>query len=266
MTTIITDLDGTILVNGKLSDQTINVLREVQKRHRLVIATGRNIYKVKEICDILNMEEYATGCIIMGNGMFFYDFEDKEYIRTKSFSTLEIKFLISVCHLLLFRVKIIAGSKELAFTSLIDRIYSLYSYIFKGESLLRKTRASIMDNVEKLELTGTYCSSFLYKVLKTILFTYEVVRVDKWFIEVLPHKVNKFYQVKHIINKYNISANDLYVFGDSENDVKMLKYAVHSYAPKNAMDIARKSANFICDSCDNDGVVKIIKEKILDKK
>lgn len=103
----------------------------------------------------------------------------------------------------------------------------------------------------------------MYRLLKIVLFRYEVVKVNKWWIEILPKHTNKVNQVKYLVNKYSLDINDLYVFGDGENDVEMLKYAVHSYAPKNAMEIARKNANFICDSCDQDGVVKIIEEIII---
>lgn len=43
MKTIITDLDGTLLNNKQLSNNTIEVLKEIQKEHRLVLATGRNL-------------------------------------------------------------------------------------------------------------------------------------------------------------------------------------------------------------------------------
>lgn len=64
------------------------------------------------------------------------------------------------------------------------------------------------------------------------------------------------------MNKYDISLDDLYVFGDGENDIGMLTYAKNSYAPANALDDAKKTAKYECLACIEDGVAKII-EKLL---
>ena len=37
MKTIVTDLDGTLLDNGTLSSRSIEVLKKLQKEHRLVL-------------------------------------------------------------------------------------------------------------------------------------------------------------------------------------------------------------------------------------
>lgn len=72
MKTIVTDLDGTLLDNGTLSSRSIEVLKELQKKHRLVLATGRNMESVKYIYQELEMDKYKTGALILLNGLAFY--------------------------------------------------------------------------------------------------------------------------------------------------------------------------------------------------
>lgn len=78
----------------------------------------------------------------------------------------------------------------------------------------------------------------------------------------MPKGINKVNQLKYLVNKYDISLDDLYVFGDGENDIGMLTYARNSYAPANALENAKEAAKYECLACKEDGVAKII-EKLL---
>ena len=69
--------------------------------------------------------------------------------------------------------------------------------------------------------------------------------------------------VQYLINKYHVSLNDIYIFGDGENDIKMLKFAENSYAPRNALNKAKNSAKNTCLSCEDLGVIQIIIKNIL---
>lgn len=258
MKTIITDLDGTLLNNKQLSDYCVKVLKELQKEHRLVLATGRNLHDVERIYKQLDMDKYNTGALILLNGMSFYDFSDHEMITNKSFTLKESKFIILIAHLLLFRVTVVSEDIRISLDSLLDKTVNILRFIIKHKPLVKYEKKDLPETIQKLEISGTYLSGFMYRLLKIILFNYEIVKVNKYWIEILAKHTNKVNQVKYLVNKYSLDINDLYVFGDGENDIEMLKYAVHSYAPKNAMDIAKKSAHFICDTCENDGVVKTL--------
>lgn len=47
-------------------------------------------------------------------------------------------------------------------------------------------------------------------------------------------------------------------FGNTENDVPMLRYAGVSYAVANADAVAKEAAGHICASNEEDGVAKVI--------
>ena len=52
-------------------------------------------------------------------------------------------------------------------------------------------------------------------------------------------------------------------FGDSGNDITMLELAGVCVAMGNAPSEVKKSANFVCDTNDNNGVAKFIEEYVL---
>lgn len=63
---------------------------------------------------------------------------------------------------------------------------------------------------------------------------------------------------------HGISRNEIIAFGDSENDIPMLKYAGTSVALENAMEEVKKETDFTTEyPCDEDGVGKFLYSHIL---
>lgn len=63
-----------------------------------------------------------------------------------------------------------------------------------------------------------------------------------------------------------ITIHETVAFGDQVNDIEMLKQAYYSFAVENANPIVKNAARFTCDSCQNDGVIKTLKQIFVDKK
>ena len=260
MKTVITDLDGTLLIDGKLPEEAIRVLKEFQKKNRLVLATGRNSQHVQDICQQLEMAKFHTGALILLNGLSFYDYQDDEFLQFQLFTSKDVNKIIRIAYLLFFRMTVVTRNERIQLNCLYDRIYYVLRYLIKHKPMISFPKQILPNEVEKIELGGSIYFDFFYKILKKLLSSsYEVVRVSQYWIEILPKGTNKVNMVQYLVNKYDISLDDLYVFGDGENDVEMLKFAIKSYAPQNALDKAKISAKNTCLSCHDLGVIQIIK-------
>lgn len=260
MKTVITDLDGTLLIDGKLPEKAVHVLKEFQKKNRLVLATGRNNQHVQDICQQLEMAKYQTGALILLNGLSFYDYQDDELLQFNLLTPRDTKKIIRIAYLLFFRITVVTKNERIQLNCLYDRIYYVLRYLIKHKPMISFPKQILPNEVEKIELGGSIYLDFFYKILKKLLSSsYEVVRVSQYWIEILPKGTNKVNMVQYLVNKYDISLDDLYVFGDGENDVEMLKFAKKSYAPQNALDKAKMSAKNTCLSCYDLGVIQIIK-------
>ena len=75
--------------------------------------------------------------------------------------------------------------------------------------------------------------------------------------------VSKGTALQKLCNIWDISLSEVIAFGNTENDVSMLKMAGISYAVKNADEYARSAAGNICDSNENDGVAKVLAEYLV---
>ena len=61
--------------------------------------------------------------------------------------------------------------------------------------------------------------------------------------------------IKRLVEKFKISAAECAAFGDSGNDIEMLKYCGESYAMDNAAQNVKDVAKYICPSNNEDGVL-----------
>ena len=69
--------------------------------------------------------------------------------------------------------------------------------------------------------------------------------------------------IRIICAQMNIDLSQVIAFGDTTNDIEMLKAAGIGVCMANGSDDAKAVADVIGDSCDNDGIAKYLNEKIL---
>ena len=65
------------------------------------------------------------------------------------------------------------------------------------------------------------------------------------------------------LNQYHLAKDEVVVFGNGENDISMLKQTPNSVVVENALDGVKKYTTYLCKNNNEEGVVKLIKEKIL---
>lgn len=70
--------------------------------------------------------------------------------------------------------------------------------------------------------------------------------------------------LKHLLNNFGLTGNDLIAFGDGGNDIPMLDFAKYSYAMANGMEKVKKHAKYIAPANTENGVFRVL-EKYLDE-
>lgn len=69
-----------------------------------------------------------------------------------------------------------------------------------------------------------------------------------------PVGIDKAFGIAKALEQLNHSAKNTYAFGDSENDLPMLRAVETSIAMGNAMDVVKAQADYVTDSAAHDGV------------
>lgn len=226
MITVVSDLDGTLMNRGQMEPETVEILRKFQRNNRLILATGRNLEKVGEIVETLQMRQFGNGGLILVNGLETVDFRDGEYRISKSISEQEC--------------------------------WKILKYVRPITAHFRVVRSH--GSIQKVEMILPVFSRFLTAFLKKWLPEFEVLQIGKNWVEVLPKGTDKENGLRYFMEKYKISLKELYVFGDGENDVRMLRSTENAFAPENAIPAAKKAARKICAPCTKQGAARIINQ------
>ena len=140
----------------------------------------------------------------------------------------------------------------------------------KEESRINKMQIKKVDNLlnaleakpTKLLMTGNPSDMIkaeeeLAEILSDRM---DVFRSAPYFIELVPKGIDKAKSLMRLLERINLTPDDLIAFGDGYNDISMLKLAGIGVAMENAEAEVREAADFVTLSNENDGVAYAIKK------
>lgn len=84
-----------------------------------------------------------------------------------------------------------------------------------------------------------------------------------YFLEAQPQGVSKGEALRKLAPRLMLTPAHTLVFGDSLNDISMLKFAEHSVAMGNARDEVKAAAQYVCQTNAEDGVARFVLAHVL---
>lgn len=270
-TLYVSDLDGTLLnQNAALSEYTKKALNKlISGGINFTVATGRTIDATKKImADIeLNIP------IISFHGAIIYDVKQKSHIKVYWFASEAVKNIVTV----LKSHNVSALMYEFKDDTLISYYESLeqkfiYDFVEDRKKRFNTIFRQVNDfkhvsseHIMYFDLGDTYDRiKPVYDELKKIPginvsminYTYS----DKfWIVEVFSAAASKENAVRFLRETYGYQK--IIGFGDNHNDLPMFKACDLRVAVNNAKDEVKAAADCICNSYDEDGVVKWIEDQ-----
>lgn len=88
----------------------------------------------------------------------------------------------------------------------------------------------------------------------------DVVGSGEGYFDVVCPGVNKAVGLSHLLERYAIHPQECIAFGDSENDLDMLRFVGVGYAMENAPANIREAADRVAPPCTEDGVLQVLDE------
>lgn len=204
MKLFITDYDGTLYINNQNFKINKQKLLELHKLGVIIIiSTGRCFKSIKEQ---LNKHSIYYDYIHCADGSIMYDKNDN-LINFYEMSHDIVKEILSL------KEKAIIEDVQISYPEEYKNIYN------------EKEKIAGINLVIKSELVNKeFVNDFLN--LKTKYRNYNFLFYDHGdyaYLCVKKNKVNKAYAIKFIEDLLNINKNDIYVIGDSNNDLEMIK-------------------------------------------
>jgi hypothetical protein len=125
---------------------------------------------------------------------------------------------------------------------------------YNGESIYKITFMATSEdkiNVLKRELSNE---------AKVVAFDNMMKGLPITAGEISAYELNKGFALKYIFNYYQQDVSQSIAFGDSMNDSEIIIQAGTGIAMGNSCDELKNLADVVCESCENDGVSKMLIE------
>lgn len=267
------DMDGTLLNSDQqIINENIIEINKLQKENiGISLATGRSITMAIKYINELNI----TNPCVLANGNFIY------YPSLKKVKVLGKNLNEKVKYFFVNFLKEFGGTITW-FDETKDYIYSTTA---NGRKIMEKYSNNILDysNLSLPELENYLLNNNIYHLTimldkedkspyKTIesLTSYfkklesdnvcKITNTSSIFIDADNFEIDKCNAIRYLINEMNILEDNVYVFGDSNNDFNMIKYFKNSFAMGNALPEVKNVASHVIGSNDVPSIACILKD------
>ncbi len=262
------DCDNTLLNSkGHITEENKETIQYLKKKGvEFIIATGRNDILVADYIDELGIEAPIIGC----NGASIRKLKENKMLSYSPISKNSLKLVIDYCerNKLPFRAfsmeKGFSNDKE-SIKEVLEQILSKYTKILKNNISyeLIENLSYLTENEEIIKVVLVDNDFELIKKYQKDLKDVEGIETCRSAVnclDICAFGVSKGTAFKKYAEMLKIPRDETAAFGDSENDLSMIKYAGIGVAMENGDDEVKSAADVITLSNDESGVAKALKK------
>lgn len=264
---IASDLDGTLLNNGELSENNYKAVKQLQENGiEFVMASGRNITEIK----LVDFRDIVCPKVLINGGVVID--EDYNVISATYMSYEEMATILGYINK--YKVGAIFYGTEKRYAvnvSIMADSFKADGDVFGPNFFNDLKEIKSLDEIDvdicKVEVMDGVRFDMLKEMGDKILTTKKFGVTSSYpnNIEVTPLNVDKFRGLKSILEKNDYKDDEVAIFGDSDNDFELFENVTESYAMGNANDRIKSHAKYVIGSCEDDGfyleVMKILHSK-----
>lgn len=276
------DVDGTLVTTThEIQESTLQVLKDIEARgDKWLLVTGRNYELVKPL-----LKTYQLKCdCITNSGHMFVDKDGNEGSKI----SMSDKVLREVLEILLkydFHISVHGDTTKFIFADP-EEYFEQHMRISREKhgDLLEKMQHSpffnkelFINNTTQVETIDDLLKSSA-KVLKIDARNHdheqlhqgikELNKIDdivvhssyEAFLEISEKTSNKAIMLQKYVEGHGVNFDDVYVFGDSMNDIELFEEFNNSIAMGNANDDVKALAKWITDTHNDEGIAKAFKK------
>lgn len=270
------DIDGTLLLNSKIHEKSIsNINRFKDSGNLFILSTGRPLCELKHL---VNEYKLDVDAYVLCNGAFVLDSDLNEI---KNF-TIDSKIVHDICTYVLeknnFRVSVSDGyssyllkqknlvnSKFLFNKSVIKKIVKIL--LGKSSKIQFLDKSKLLEKDYSINIMSIYTinnninhAEDLKDYINSNYGQFVTAYRNKYFVDVVFKNCSKATGIEHVCDKLKINDDNVYVIGDSWNDLSMFERYNNSYTFTYAEDELKPSAKNIVDAFYNciDDILDVI--------
>lgn len=262
---IATDMDGTLLDSrGQLDLPRLEkILNRLDQRGvRFVIATGNEVHRMRQLLG--HLAERVV--LVVANGARI--FEHNKLLQAQTWDDAMVdralghfkgrecqdQFVVTGMNGGFVKKGTIFTELDKFMTSeMIEKLYQRMHFVDEFDS-------SLFGGVLKMSMVvGEDRSDAVLQEIND-LFDGQIRAVSSGYgcIDILQTGIHKAWGLEELLKRWGLKSEQIMAFGDSENDIEMLKLAGISYAMENAEEIVKEVATGVAPANSQAGVYQVL--------
>lgn len=248
MKILISDLDGTIYRNKTVSLTDLKSLSDFVDHDMLVIATGRN---ENTFSFFSNQFDLSYSYVILCNGALIQDKNHQTLIKHTFNKTSDISKIFDIINLYPNHHISVSLSFEDGTLYIPKWKSKLYEHVNAN-----LTYGVIGICIEVVDKSFDVVNTIYEELFKNSSFH---VERNNHYIDILPCDVSKKNAIKELMDLFHFNKNDIYVIGDSYNDLSMFKINDNNFIIDNGIKELNNKVTYVVDSIAD--CIKIINDE-----
>lgn len=251
------DMDGTIVsfTTHKISKRDIAAMNKLREKGILVfISSGRD---KKNILKVLDNTLEVDGFVGMNGNL---NVTHNEIVSEHFMEEEDVRFIVDASNRLGFALSLFTR-EGVVLNKVDDKVHAVHDHVE-----VPIPRLASFDDIDLSKIyqmnsytTKAFDEEHLIPYMKNSVFK----RWNDDFADINSVKTSKLVGINELIHKLGIDIKDTISFGDSENDLEMIKGTGASVAMANAMPIIKDAATYITLDCDESGAAHFIENYLL---
>lgn len=260
------DLDGTLVNEEKIiTPRTFESLMEAQRRGvRLALSTGRPVEGARHLVEQLRLKDYG-GYLISYNGALVHECATGNVVFSQPIDSTLLPLLLMRAED--HRCAFVVYQPTHVLTTDASSPYVQYSGrnnhlpVRQAEDFLSEVQGALYKGLMVGE--PDLIPDLRHALTEELLGQMDFCLSETFFLECLAPGVSKMTGVQAVAERLGILPDNIVAFGDSDNDVSMIRYAGLGVAMGNAKDNARLAADIVTASNEEDGIANVVEQYVL---
>lgn len=261
---LVLDLDDTLLRDDyTISARNKKLLTQAQQKGvKVVLASGRPTPSMQQYAEELELAHFDS-YMISFNGAVVTSLKNNEVLFEKSLTRTEIHSLhdFSVenkVHIITYSDKGVISETDSKYIDIEVNLTGIPHHkvpCFKTEVNSSAVKCLLLEDPDYLKQVETK--------LKAERTDLSVARSKPFFLEVMPHGIDKAASIHFLAQKLGIKQSEVIAVGNAGNDLTMVQYAGLGVWVDNVAPELRHEADVVVASNNNDGVAEVVERFIL---
>lgn len=251
------DIDGTLITDdGKrvMPESTKQAIELARKNgHLTFINSGRVLCNIEDFIKSPGFDGYVCGC---GTYISLND----EVLLHNKLTHEHCNRVAKMCR----KTNMRAVFEYTDFTSYDNKVpVDEHKELLQYFMAMRRKMVDDIDSEEFIydKFTAWYseADSDIAIFKQEIAVDYQCIDRESNFFEIVPKGFSKATGIKYLMDYLGVPLQNIFVFGDSNNDIEMLKYVPNSIAMGKCTDEVKATASYMTDTVENDGIYKAMR-------